>query len=351
MKDSPKILIVRLSSLGDILHTLPAFASLRESFPGARIDWLAAPKSHSLLSAVPGISVLHTIDTAGMLRLKSVRSSWNLAVRLITELRLQKYDIAIDFQGLMKTALLCALSGSARRLGFGGSLVRERPADFFYHQTLEKPERPVHVTVLNRMLAELAGARAAARHHDFSVSDDDVGAVNTMLAREQITDFIILNPGGGWPTKRWHLQRFGALAKTIREKMGLPVVVTTGPGEESYYRTIHENSGGAAVHHFPVSFLQMIPLLKKALLLVGGDTGPFHLACALETPVVGIFGPTSSVRNGLWNSVGEVVTLNYHCSPCHRRSCPSAIECMDIPVDTVMNAVVGVASGGRKETY
>jgi heptosyltransferase I len=339
MKHSHKILIIRLSSLGDVLHTLPAFENLKSSFPDAQIDWLASLKSEQLLSSIRGINVLHTIDTAGLLKIPPDLSSWKKAFDLIRILRQQHYDIAIDFQGLLKTAIICSFSGSRRRLGFSGKLVRERPADLLYHLTLEKPVIPVHVSVLNQMLAALAGAHRAPADHDFIVSDSDVDFVHDRLTKEGLKDFIVFNPGGGWRTKRWHLERFGELAEKTGMKLGVPVVVTTGPGEESYHDIIVNNSGGAAVHHFPVSILQLIPLLKKARLFVGGDTGPFHLACALETPVVGIFGPTSPLRNGLWNTTGEIVTNGHPCSPCYGRTCPTATECMDIPVDTVFSAI------------
>jgi ADP-heptose:LPS heptosyltransferase len=135
------------------------------------------------------------------------------------------------------------------------------------------------------------------------------------------------------------LQRYGDLAKRIITELGLPVVVTTGPGEETFFGSIAENCGGSRPHHFPVSFLQLIPLFRKARLVIGGDTGPFHLACALGTPVVGIFGPTSPVRNGAWRSEDEIVAHTLPCSSCYGRSCTAKNECMDIPVNEVFAAV------------
>jgi heptosyltransferase-1 len=332
MSASPGILIIRLSSLGDILHALPAFADLRASFPSSKIDWLVSEKHKSLLSAVRGIDAIRTLGTKeyGGFPLRS----------LLRDLRSQHYDFAIDFQGLLKTAVLSFLSGAHTRLGFSRGLVREYPAHWFYNRTQPKPQGQFHVLQLNRMLAGLTGAVPVSAPLEFYVPENDSRLVESMLRKEQLTDYVVINPGGGWSTKRWSLQKYGDLTKRIAVELGLPVVLTTGPGEETYYQAIADHCGGVQPRHFPVSFLQLIPLYQNAHLIVGGDTGPFHLACALGAPVVGIFGPTSPVRNGPWRSEDEVVARTLPCSFCYGRSCATENECMDISVDEVFAAVV-----------
>jgi heptosyltransferase-1 len=340
MNMPPRILIIRLSALGDILHTLPAFAGLRAAYPEARIDWLVSKKCEFLLSAVRGIDAIHVLDTSSLLRVPPDTSAWRSLKTLIRNLRTIRYDYSIDFQGLLKTACMSALSRSAVRIGFSRDLVRERPAHWCYQKTLRKPQTPVHVWVLNRMLAQLAGAQPGPVHCDLQVSDGDQRHVDSIVKENSLQDFIIINPGGGWPTKRWNPERYSALAKRILQEWGLPAVITTGPGEENLYRKIEDCGKGPALLHFPVSFLQLIPLLKKARLFIGGDTGPFHLACALGTPVVGIFGPTLPVRNGPWQEGEEMVFHPLPCSGCHARICSIGNECMDISVEEVYEAVV-----------
>ena len=340
MNTSPKILIIRLSSLGDILHALPAFAGVRTSFPGAQIDWLVAGEFKFLLSAVRGIDTLHVLDTATPHPRSGYRYARRQVWNTIRNMRARHYDFSIDFQGLLKTAFLGFTSGSNRRLGFSRDLVREPPAHWFYHQTLEKPEQQVHVLALNQMLAGLAGARRMPASCDFNIAEEDQRAVDSLIGRNLLKDFIVMNPGGGWGTKRWSPQRYGILAKRIQEDLGLPVVVTTGPGEDIFYRTIAAECVKPEPFHFPVSFLQLIPLLRKSRLLIGGDTGPFHLACALGTPTVGIFGPTNPIRNGPWREGEEVVVHTLPCSFCYGRTCSTNNECMDIAVDEVFMAVV-----------
>lgn len=340
MNDSPKILIIRLSSLGDILHVLPAFSSIRHSFPESKIEWLTAKKSDFLLRAVSGIDKLHVIDTNSLLRYPVDWFAWRQTRDLIRELRARRFDMVIDFQGLLKTAFLSWLAGSRTRLGFSKALVRERPAHWFYNKTLEERVKPGHVLALNQMLAELAGAQLTSSPIEFTISSEDCCVADSLLQQTNLTRFVVVNPGGGWPTKRWDPAKFGILAKRIQAELGISVIVTTGPGEEDFYRIIARNCGEPVPRHFPVTFLQLVPLLKKARLFIGGDTGPFHLACAVGTPVVGIFGPTYPVRNGPWGKEDEVVFRDLPCSGCHGRTCPMQNECMDITVDEVLAAVV-----------
>jgi heptosyltransferase I len=340
MNSPPKILIIRLSSLGDILHVLPAFNALRSTYPDAKIDWLAANKSEFLLTAVQGIDGIHLLDTHALIRSPFDRSVWHEFSSVLRGLRAQHYDFTLDFQGLLKTAFLGLMAGARTRIGFSGELVRERPAQWFYHRTLKKPSGPVHVLALNQMLAELAGAISVPKPIDFSVAAEDYRHIDTLLNKARINDFVVLNPGGGWQTKRWDPANYGSLARHIQEKLDMPVVVTTGPGEQKFFETIARFCGEPPPLHFPVSFLQLIPLLKRARLFVGGDTGPFHLACALGTPVVGIFGPTSPVRNGPWKNGEEILQHVLPCSYCYGRTCPTKNECMDIGVDEVFSAVI-----------
>lgn len=332
-------LVIRLSSLGDILHTLPAFQSLRQSFPRARIDWLVEKRTEFILSAVPGIDRIISIDTVAPRRTPLVYSSWAGLVHAVQTLRRSRYDISIDFQGLVKTGVLSLLSGARTRLGFGRNLVWERPAHWFYNRTVDDAAASIHVVALNQLLAGSAGAVPRTGPIHFRAPEHAAAEIDRSLEQKKIREFVIINPGGGWPTKMWPAARYGALAERIAGRLGMQVVVTTGPGEEGLYAISLANCR-VALHHFPVPFLELVPLMKRARLVVSGDTGPFHLACALGIPVVGIFGPTSPVRNGPWSAQDEAVVRPLPCSYCHGRSCPTRNECMDISVDEVYAAVV-----------
>jgi lipopolysaccharide heptosyltransferase I len=339
MSLSPKILIIRLSSLGDILHVIPAFSALRAKFPGSSIQWLAAKKSEFLVRSIRGIDTIHILDTEALTRTPFDGSAWNGFWSVIRRLRAERFDIGIDFQGLLKTSIIGLLSGSKTRIGFAKEIVRERPSHWFYQRTLEKPANPIHIVEQNQMLAALAGADPVDMSVDLTVPISDSLHIDSLLSRAQLERYVVLNPGGGWATKCWAPDRYGKLAQRIQRGLGMPVIVTTGPGEEGLYRKIAEACGDPVPSHFPVSFIQLIPLYKKAHLFIGGDTGPFHLACALGTPVVGIFGPTSPVRNGPWNKNDVVLHHALQCSNCYGRTCPAGNECMNIDTDEVFSAV------------
>jgi len=340
MRTPEKILIIRLSSLGDILHAIPAFASLRSAFPDARIDWLVEKKNSFLPSAFRGIDEVMVLDTSSLRKTPWELSSWEPAWELVRRLRACQYDFCIDFQGLLKTALISALSGARMRVGFPKELVRERPAHWFYQCTPDPPSTPTHIVALNQLLAQSVGAPAVSTKVDFEVGSEDDVSVQYLLEAEKIGDFAVINPGGGWPTKKWDPCSYGKLAARIQAELGLAVVVTTGPGEEILFAELAKHCGNSPVHHFQLPFLQLIPLLRRARLFIGGDTGPFHLACALGTPVVGIFGPTDPVRNGPWRDGEESVFRMLACSFCSGRTCPTQNECMDITVEEVFQAVV-----------
>jgi ADP-heptose:LPS heptosyltransferase len=289
---------------------------------------------------VQGIDEVIVLDTSPLRKATWKLSSWEPAWDLILRLRARHYDLCIDFQGLLKTALIGALSGARTRVGFPKELVRERPAHWFYQRTPDPPSTPIHIVALNQLLAQSVGAPAVSPKVDFEVASEDDASVRSLLEAENITNFAVINPGGGWPTKRWGPSRYGQLAARIHTELGLTVVVTTGPGEEDLFAELAKHCGNLSIRHLQLPFLQLIPLLRGARLLIGGDTGPFHLACALGTPVVGIFGPTAPVRNGPWRDGEESVFRMLACSFCHGRTCPTQNECMDVTAEEVFRAVV-----------
>ncbi len=335
-----KILIIRLSSLGDILHTLPAYQNLRGTFPDAHIGWLVERRMSFLLSVVPGLDSIHILDTISLRQQPHRTSNWRHTFSVFRSVRALRYDISLDFQGLLKTAFIGLACGARLRLGFSRELARENPAHWFYQRTVPQPPRQLHITELNCRLAAAAGAQTCVGPIKLNASPSDSEAILSMLQAENLAQFAVINPGGGWLTKKWAPARYGELAHRIQAELGLPVVVTTGPGEEIIYEEIRRHCSDPPPRHFCVPFLQLIPLLRRARLLVGGDTGPFHLACALRIPVVGIFGPTPPARNGPWSDMDESVVRVLPCSFCNQRKCPTQNECMEIPVAEVFSAVV-----------
>jgi lipopolysaccharide heptosyltransferase I len=333
-----KILIIRLSSLGDIIHALPACQSLRSSFPAARLDWLVEANHEFLLSSVDFLDYVIPMDTKSLSADPWEKEGWRRAWRALGELRSTGYDVCLDFQGLLKPAFFSYVSGAAKRVGFPPSLVRERPAHWFYNHVAEDPGVQLHVTRLNLLLVESIGGDGSPPLVDFKIENEAERAIETQLVGSDQARLVVINPGGGWHTKRWSSAKYGTLAAKIVKELGASVIVTTGPGEEHLYQEMARHTEGT-LRHLQLPFLHLIPLLRRTHLFIGGDTGPFHLACALGTRVVGIFGPTSPTRNGPWPNPDGVVQHVLPCSYCYGRSCPTKNECMDISVLEVFEKV------------
>jgi heptosyltransferase I len=323
----PRFLLVRLGSLGDIIHALPAAAALRDTFPGARIDWVVEPKWTRLLEGNPDISEVISLD----------RKSAGGIVSTIRKLRAAKYTCAVDFQALYKSALLAFASGAPRRIGFQSSYAREGLAAAFYTDRLN-PRGP-HKVDHNLTLAECAGARKGKPRFPLAILAEDEEKTSRELSAHGIGDFFVLNPGGGWVSKCWPAERYGQLHQRLLKDFGWRGVVSYGPGEENFSRDVI----AAAGNHPPVAISlglgPLMALLRRAKFVVSADTGPLHMASALGAPVVGLYGPTDPSRNGPY-STEDVVVRNARVSETtYRRGASYSTAMLSITVEQVVEAV------------
>jgi lipopolysaccharide heptosyltransferase I len=319
-----RLLIVRLGALGDIVHTLPALAVLRRSWPEARIDWLVDSRHRAVLDLVDGITTrIHVDSTRG----------WREWASVVRRLRRARYDLAIDFQGLIKSALAARLSGARRVAGFAGRLLREPVAEWFYSER-HGVGAGQHVIRKNLALAAAVGAESGAG----IVFPFEVPREGPPLPVEG--GYALLNPGAAWPNKRWPPERFGQLAAWLLREHGLPSIVLWGPGEASLASRVASASHGAA-HSAPLTTIgDVLVLARRAVIAVSGDTGPLHLAAAVGTPLVGLYGPTSPARNGPWRPEDESLSRYDRCLCHHERRCRLPQACIDsLTVAEVQEAV------------
>ena len=327
------ILIVRLGALGDIIHALPVAAALRARFGDARIDWVVDERHRELLELVP------VVDRRIVLRTRSV-SLCRRVMALRRTLTRESYDIAIDVQGLLKSAVVARLSGARRVLGFTAPHLRERAAGVLYTETHD-PGDTAHVIEKNLTLAASLGADVSRIRVPLTVPAS--AALNVVRDRRSAagdTHFIVLNPGAAWPNKRWPPDRFGAVAQWLRREHGLRSVVTWGPGDHTMAAAVVDGSAGAAELAPPTSIADLIAIVGEASLMVSGDTGPVHLAAAVGTPIVGIYGPTDAARNGPWSADDVTVSRFAACGCHHQRRCRVARWCLeDISVNDVTAAI------------
>jgi len=276
-----RLLVIRLSAFGDVIHTIPAVIALRDTLPETEISWAVEPAYAELVEIVA--------------KVKAIRVSlkkWSLSRISAARREVRGFETSIDFQGLIKSSLIGRASGARDRYGFARDVIREKPAAWSVNRPVAI-DKSSHVVEWNVDLARaFAPEISGVPNVDFTPFADDPSGKLAGLGNR-----IILLPGAGRPEKQWPIDRFVELARRI----GSDALVAWGPGEETLARTI-----GAEVAP-PTNFRELAWILAHAKLVIGADTGPLHLAAALGTPLVGLYGPTNPARNGPYGQLDHVV--------------------------------------------
>jgi heptosyltransferase-1 len=387
-----RILIVKLSSIGDVVHTLPAAALLRRALPEARITWIVERRAGAIIKDSPVIDELIELDTRAWRKAFLTASTASDVRAQLNQLRgtpslngTGTADIAIDFQGLIKSGLVALASRATRRIGFSTGDLREKASKLLLTEQVETSEFN-HVIEKNLTLARAAIAGSvtiptaaaserkypclplsvggeylsaqrrpgrdacAPRVYEFpiTISADDERFVEAAIENQR-GPFAIINPGAGWPTKLWPSERYAQLTDWLWGECGLWSFVTFGPGEDALARAVVSNARSSAARALASTVKQFVALARRAALFVGGDTGPLHLAAAGGTPIVGLYGPTSPERNGPFDPRDITVGRDLWCrADCYRRSCWHW-ECMDIPMKDVQHAVFERLANTKEE--
>jgi len=326
------VLLVRLSAIGDVVHTLPVAAALKQR--GWRVSWIVEPAARPLLEGNPAVTQVVAAPPARAWRLGAVRAA-------AAELRGTRRDAALDLQGLWKSAGWARLAGAGRAIGYAPRWRREPLSSVLLtEQVLLGPEA-VHVIDKNLALLRTVGISALGLR-EFPLPPTQLMAARVDAGLKEMAlgdDFVVLNPGGGWASKLWPAEFFGRVALGLHQR-GLASVVSWGPGEEKLADRVVAASDGTARRAFPTTLLEYVELARRARLVVAADTGPLHLACAAGAAVVGIFGPTDPARNGPWSAADVTVRRRPLCSPCHRRRCSMHEGVMHaIPPEEVLKAI------------
>lgn len=328
----PRLLIVRLSSMGDLVHTLPALAALRAAHPAATIDWVVERKWAELLEGCAQISEVIPQDRGA-----------GAALRLIRKLRARRYDLALDFQGLYKSAALAFFSGAKRRIGFDAAHAREGGAARFYSHRVSP--QGAHVVEMNLSLVRAAGAaRASPAPVLLPVSAAADAFIDRQLESRNLTDYYVISPGGGWRSKCWPAEQYGHLHRKLAERHGWRGIVTYGPGERALAEAVRMVAGEPAPFVLGTDVAQLKALLRRARFVVAADSGPLHLAAALGTPVVGLYGPTSPKRNGPYGQLEHVVRNASDEQATYQRGREYSALMLSIRVEQVIAAIEKVAS-------
>jgi heptosyltransferase-1 len=357
-KKIDRLLIVRLSAMGDVIHTLPAVHALREAFPQAHIGWLIAERWAELLCAPgasrrgarsalrPLVDEVHAVNLKAWGKSPFSISTLQRAATVWNDVRDAHYDAAVDLQGAMRSAVLARLSGA--RVVYGAAEPREAPASLWY--TRKVVARGRHVIEQNLSVAEALCANRKSSSPDvfleFPLDPQAEARIGERLAEYGGGELAILNPGAGWGAKRWPAERYGEVARRLSER-GVRSILNYGPGEEELVRGAESASGGTA-RAMSCTITELIALTRRARLFVGGDTGPLHLAAALRVPVVAIYGPTDPDRNGPYET-RSIVLRSVESVTSHARRAEADEGMLGIGSEAVAAAANGLLRGDLRD--
>lgn len=305
-----KILIIKPSSLGDIVHSLPFLNAIRDRFPKSEIHWVVARGLEGLLEGHPMINKLWIINKDNWKNLSNVKDTVNELKDLFKSLKKEKFDIVVDLQGLLRSGVLAAATGSSVRIGF--SEAREGSRIFYTHRI--KGGKDIHAVDRCLKIARFLGCDVADIKFPFPLSFSS-----------QLQDgYAVFVPGARWRTKRWPSERFGELASILPVK----TLVVGGKSDIDISNRVVAGSKGKAISVAgKTSIKELIDIMRKARFVVSNDSGPMHIAAALGVPVFVIFGPTNPLRTGPYGKGHVIIRKELKCSPCYKKTCKD-VRCM-----------------------
>jgi ADP-heptose:LPS heptosyltransferase len=325
--------------------TIPAVQALREHYPHAHLTWLVEGSVGELLHHQSFIDeVIHF--PRGSIQGSMKRGNLSRATRdmssFLKELRDGEYDLIIDFHGIIKSALFSKLVRGKRTIGFGKTVAKEK-SHLFYDENIENENRRIHKVERNMLIPRHLGVKKDIPEVLLEVSPEAASYIDQFFAREQISPPVFaVNPfsSKGSAFKRWNMNRYGELIRHIvGNKLG-KVVILWGPGEKGDARRLKEIAGEEVFLSCPTDVPQLLALLKRVNMYIGGDTGTMHLAALAGTPVLAIFGPTDHKINGPYGSIHRIIRKDLPCSPCKNKNCQERTCLNDITVDEVFSQVL-----------
>jgi len=329
-----RILLVKLSSLGDVIHALPTLEALRALYPQGQITWLVEAVNAPLLAGHPALDEVWPMPR---LRLGGNRFWGDMGqlLRVARRLREEPFDLVIDLQGLLKSAMWVALAKSPRKLGY------DRTRELSYLALTERlPPYDQDEHAVRRYLNVARRLGAPAGPPRFRLGFPEPKDLSRLVPLEAGRPLVILHPGARWASKLWPAGHWARLAGWLAQELGFQVAITGSPGDRDLVAEMVSRTDAPLVNLAGRTTLaELAALLKNARLAVTTDTGPMHLAAALGTPVAALFGPTAPWRTGPFGEGHEVLRLELPCSPCFRRQCPEPRCLIDLPVAAVQEAV------------
>lgn len=321
MPDYRHILLIKPSSLGDIVHAMPTCAAIRRAYPKARLTWLVKREWAGLVERIDGVDRVWPVE--------STFKGWLSQVSL---LRAERFDLVVDLQGLFRSAAIGWLSGSSLLVGFANG---REGSPWFYSRRVPVPQSEMHAVDRYLLAAKAVGEmESGAPQFRFRIPQTDYEEVDRLLSRSGIasgTRWIAMNVSARWPTKRWPAASFAEVADRLQQEGYGAVVIIGGSDERADVAAVSAMMKTPATDLAGATTVGLLPaLLSRASLLIANDSGPMHIAAAVGTAVVALFGPTSAVRTGPYGVGHDVLSGKVPCSPCFSRTCHNMLplECL-----------------------
>ncbi len=337
-KQPERILLIKPSSLGDIIHGLPVLKVVHDKWPDAKISWVVKDIYAEILEGNQYIDELILLKkeslTSGILSFRKKLRQWH-------------FDLAVDLQGLFRSGLIAYLSGAGVRIGFRNA--REM-APLFYTQKVDVPI-DLHAVDRNLKLVASLGCETDDVKFPLKIHDKAVGRNSDFLEENSLkgkSPLITFVPGGRWQKKRWPAYSFSRLGDLLSQELGAGVILTGSIQEGKLIDNIHGKMKASPVKATGFSLPELVMLISKSDVVVTNDSGPMHIAAALGTPVVALFGPTDPGRTGPYTEKCLIIRTEMECIPCFRKPCVhSSFECMEsITVEEVFEGVKGILKSG-----
>jgi heptosyltransferase-1 len=346
-----KMLIIKPSSLGDIIHTLPFLKAVKDSFPDARIDWVISRNLKGLIENNPLINEVIVFDKDSWKKIKNLPGTINEMSLLKKILKSREYDIAVDLQGLLRSGIITYYASAGIKIGFADAREGSR---FFYNRKISA-EGSSHAVDKNLEIARAIGAKKGKVKFPITINDSSRERVKKLI--NDVNEYVVIAPSARWTTKIWPAEHFASLIR----KINLPCVIIGGKSDREIVQQIMEGiktADTSSSHRKGVSqyaptnvinlagktdLKELVVLIEGARAVVSNDSGPMHIAAAFNKPLVALFGPTDPVKTGPYgwqkNDKFRVIKSGVPCSPCFKKKCGNFI-CMDnISVDDVFDAI------------
>jgi lipopolysaccharide heptosyltransferase I len=371
-REFERILLIKPSAVGDVIHALPVLVKLRARYPAARIDWVLTPPIAELIGHHPALSRVILFDRGALAR--GWRHWTAGAARLLADLWQTRYDLVIDLHGQFRSAILTLAARAPVRIGFDRPYAGPRAADdrrlvpnayrhgwtgaregawLAYTHRIPLPRSDVHAVDRYLSLGPMLGLDAGPPAFEVPMLSHSEARVEALLAEQGLRGqpFAVLVPGTIWPTKHWHVEGFAAVARHLRSR-GRAVVLAGSPSERPRCRSVADLAPGVLDLSGQTALSELAALIRRAELCITNDSGSMHLTVALGRPVVSVFGPTDSLWIGPYGRPESVVQANVACAPCYFRqpsACPNNHACMnEVTADMVIARIERILAEGRR---